>query len=97
MSWSSYKREYEDALDDAEVLDNSARKEILNLMRSIHTLQNMLYKGKSWNFVTNSDKYYVTRSQANDVEDYYMDEWVAFLEAIGFYPSRAVNIGDFLA
>ncbi len=97
MSWSTYKREYEDGLDDAEVFDNSARKEILNLMRSIHTLQNMLYRGRSYNYVTNSDKYYITRSLADDVEKYYMDEWVAFLDAIGLYPSREVNIGDFLA
>ena len=97
MSWSTYKREYEDALDDAKVFDNSARKDILNLMRSIHTLQNMLYRGKSWNFVNNSDKYYVTLNQAYDVEKYYGDEWLAFQDALGLYPSREVNIGDFLS
>jgi hypothetical protein len=97
MSWSSYKREYEDALDDAGVFDTTARREILRLLRSINTLQDRLRKGARWEVVNNSQKREETERQAEYIEDYFWDEWQSFSAAMGWYKQNQVNIGDFLA
>ncbi len=97
MSWSSYKREYEEALDDAGVFDTTARREILRFLRSINTLQDRLRKGARWEVVNNSQKREETERQAEYIEDYFWDEWQSFSDAMGWYKQNQVNIGDFLA
>lgn len=97
MSWSSYKREYEDALDDAGVFDTTARREILRFLRSINTLQDRLQKGARWEVVNNSQKREETEREAEYIEGYFWDEWQSFSDAMGWYKQNQVNIGDFLA
>ena len=97
MSWSTYKREWEDALDAANVQDRNVRKALLAFWRKINTLQNM-YDRMSWSRVQSSTQFEEAGDMAMDVEDYYFDEYNATLEAAGLSPnSRGVNIGDYLA
>lgn len=97
MSWNTYKREYEQALNDANVYDIDARRAILKLLRSINTLQNRLDRGESWSSVNNSPKRRETDKQKYEVEDYYFDEWQAFADVMGFARDFEINIGDWLA
>jgi len=98
MSWNQAKGDYEDALDFAAVYDLSSRRAILKFMRTITTLQNRLRTGGySWNRVSSSVEFERAWEEGREIGYDYPDEWFAFTEALGLYPSREPDIDSLLA
>ena len=96
-NWSSYKQNWEQALDNAEVYDRYARQAILSFMRKINTLQNMMDK-MSWSRLQNSEAFDTAYIMAGEIEDNYFDEYNSMLEAAGLFPDyREVNISNLIA
>jgi len=97
MSWSTYKREWEDALDAAGVTDRNARKLILAFMRKINTLQNM-YDRTSWSRLQDSPQWEAASDMAWEITDDYLSEYNAMLDKAGYVGnSREVIMGDWFA
>lgn len=96
--WTYAKAEWERHLDKAGVDDIYDRRQILELMRKINTLQNMRSKGKSWSSITNSQAFDDAYRLARDVEEFLLPEYNAMLESAGLYSNNtSIDISDFLA
>ena len=86
-------------MDEAGVHDRNARRTLLAFFRKINTLQNMNER-MSWGRVSESDQMYAAHDMADEIADYYWDEYADTMEAAGLNPGRSrgiVNVGDLIA